>query len=56
MLYLETPVGVGFSYANESSSYEGVNDKITGNLLNRIISISFPVITQTLELKSSLFS
>ncbi|KAG7638359.1 putative carboxypeptidase D [Arabidopsis thaliana] len=29
MLYLETPVGVGFSYANESSSYEGVNDKIT---------------------------
>lgn len=31
MLYLETPVGVGFSYATESSLYEGVNDKITGN-------------------------
>lgn len=30
MLYLETPIGVGFSYARDTSFYEGVNDKITG--------------------------
>ncbi|XP_008791046.2 serine carboxypeptidase-like 45 [Phoenix dactylifera] len=29
MLYLETPAGVGFSYATDSSYYEGVNDKMT---------------------------
>ncbi|XP_008777393.1 serine carboxypeptidase-like 45 isoform X2 [Phoenix dactylifera] len=29
MLYLETPAGVGFSYANDTSCYEGVDDKMT---------------------------
>lgn len=33
MLYLETPIGVGFSYSSDTSSYEGVNDKITGKFL-----------------------
>lgn len=30
MLYLETPIGVGFSYSNDTSSSLSVNDKITG--------------------------
>ncbi|KAK7295618.1 hypothetical protein RJT34_18529 [Clitoria ternatea] len=29
MLYLEAPIGVGFSFSSDTSSYEGVNDKIT---------------------------
>ncbi|KAK9276511.1 hypothetical protein L1049_006045 [Liquidambar formosana] len=29
MLYLETPIGVGFSYSTDTSAYVGVNDKIT---------------------------
>ncbi|KAK3443406.1 serine carboxypeptidase-like 45 [Eucalyptus grandis] len=29
MLYLEAPIGVGFSYSTDTSSYEAVNDKIT---------------------------
>lgn len=30
MLYLETPIGVGFSYSTDTSSYMAVNDEITG--------------------------
>ncbi|CAN4088695.1 unnamed protein product [Withania somnifera] len=29
MLYLESPIGVGFSYSANTSSYETVNDKVT---------------------------
>lgn len=29
MLYLETPIGVGFSYSTDSSLYDAVSDKVT---------------------------
>ncbi|KAF5730992.1 hypothetical protein HS088_TW19G00595 [Tripterygium wilfordii] len=39
MLYLETPVGVGFSYAANSSVYEAVNDEITGHYIPQLAKL-----------------
>ncbi|KAH7516861.1 hypothetical protein JRO89_XSUnG0160700 [Xanthoceras sorbifolium] len=39
MLYLETPIGVGFSYSSDTSSYEGVNDKITGHYVPQLADL-----------------
>lgn len=45
MLYLETPVGVGFSYSRQSSNYVAVDDKATGiyvaNFKYRYILVCF---------------
>lgn len=41
MLYLESPIGVGFSYSADTSSYMGVNDKITGKSLTFILLLYF---------------
>lgn len=30
MLYLETPVGVGFSYSIDTTGYDAVSDAVTG--------------------------
>jgi len=34
MLYLESPIGVGFSYSNSSSDYQYYNDAMTGILFS----------------------
>ncbi|KAG1370211.1 serine carboxypeptidase-like 45 [Cocos nucifera] len=39
MLYLETPAGVGFSYAADSSYYEGVDDKMTGHYVPQLAEL-----------------
>jgi serine carboxypeptidase-like clade 2 len=38
-MFLESPVGVGFSYTNTSSDLKKLGDKITGKQSSRAISI-----------------
>ncbi|MBA0589181.1 hypothetical protein Gorai_017943 [Gossypium raimondii] len=39
MLYLETPIGVGFSYSTNTSSYEAVDDEITGHYIPQLAKL-----------------
>ncbi|PHT94296.1 hypothetical protein T459_02178 [Capsicum annuum] len=39
ILYLESPIGVGFSYSANTSSYEAVNDEITGHYLPQLAKL-----------------
>ncbi|KAK8693028.1 hypothetical protein V6N13_070627 [Hibiscus sabdariffa] len=39
MLYLETPIGVGFSYATNSSSYVAVDDETTGHYIPQLAKL-----------------
>ncbi|XP_022776925.1 serine carboxypeptidase-like 46 isoform X2 [Durio zibethinus] len=39
MLYVESPIGVGFSYSNTSSDYIGVNDTFTGHYVPQLAAL-----------------
>ncbi|KAK3042506.1 hypothetical protein RJ639_000230 [Escallonia herrerae] len=39
MLYLETPVGVGFSYSTDTSSIVTINDEITGHYVPQLAKL-----------------
>ncbi|XP_057995632.1 serine carboxypeptidase-like 45 isoform X2 [Hevea brasiliensis] len=43
MLYLETPVGVGFSYATNSSSYVAVDDEATGHYIPQLAKLMIEI-------------
>lgn len=50
MLYLETPIGVGFSNSRHSSNYVAVDDEATGTSVTRILSFSFLLLSTFLLL------
>ncbi|CAN1175097.1 Serine carboxypeptidase-like 45 [Linum perenne] len=43
MLYLETPVGVGFSYSNDNSSYVSVDDEATGHYIPQLAKLMLEI-------------
>lgn len=53
MLYVETPVGVGFSYAIDSSSYVAVDDEATGNSSNSAPSFAAEAVAKLLPISFS---